>query len=147
MSAEEELEKAISLASLRFLGIKDKAGKPYIMHLIRVMNNLNTKDPQLMAIAMLHDIVEDKLSTFEELIKFGFSQRVIYTLILLTHDPVDTYDEYLSKLNEDVDSRLVKLADLKDNMDLTRFEFIDDKNLKRYKKYHDAYYYLGGNKL
>lgn len=137
-----DLAKAISIAAQGFEKITDKAGEPYILHCLRVMNNLHTRDKELQIIAILHDCVEDKVCTFDDLITHRFSQRVVYSLMLLTHDKVMPYEEYIKKLVSDNDARLVKLADLKDNSDITRLKGLTKKDFDRMEKYHWAYTYL-----
>lgn len=133
---------AIALASEGFKNISDKAGEPYILHCLRVMNNLHTKDTELQIIAVLHDCVEDGVCTIEDLVKLRFSQRVIYSLILLTHDKGQSYDDYIKAIATDKDARLVKLADLKDNSDITRLKGLTKSDFDRMEKYHKAFIYL-----
>lgn len=133
---------AIALASEGFKNKTDKAGEPYILHCLRVMNNLHTKDKELQCIAVLHDCIEDDVYTVEQLIKLKFSQRVIFSLILLTHDKQISYEEYIKKLSSDVDAVKVKIADLKDNSDITRLKGLSKKDFDRMEKYHKAYIYL-----
>ncbi len=137
------LAKAIALAAKGFEFKTDKAGEPYIMHCIRVMNNLNTTDNELKSIAILHDTVEDGVCTVLELVNLKFSQRVIYAVMLLTHDKEkDTYDEYIKKIATDVDATKVKLCDLKDNSDITRLKGLTKKDFDRMEKYNRSYVYL-----
>ncbi len=137
------LATAISLAAKGFENITDKAGEPYIMHCIRVMNNLNTTDSELKSIAMLHDTVEDEVCTILDLVNLKFSQRVIFAVILLTHDKEkDTYDDYIKKIATNADARLVKIADLKDNSDITRLKGLTKKDFDRMEKYNRSYVYL-----
>ena len=133
---------AISVAAKGFENKTDKAGEPYILHCLRVMNNLHTKDKELQAIAILHDCVEDGVCTVEELVHMKFSQRVIYAVILLTHDKKDSYEDYIKKIAWDNDARLVKLSDLKDNSNITRLKGLTKKDFDRMEKYHRAYTYL-----
>ena len=53
------LEKALAIAVEAHRGQKDRAGKPYILHPLRVMGRVSTEDEQIVAI--LHDVVEDTL--------------------------------------------------------------------------------------
>lgn len=55
LSVNEELALAISLAAQGHIYQRDKGGKPYILHPIKVMHYLKTTDMQLMAIAIMHD--------------------------------------------------------------------------------------------
>ena len=142
--AEEpaNLATAIAIAAKGFEFIVDKGGEPYMLHNFRVMNGLKTKDRELQTIAILHDCVEDNVCTVDDLIRMKFSQRVIFAVIVLTHDPKHSYEEYIKEIATCEDARLVKLEDLKDNMDFTRLKEITDKDLERLKKYTEASIYL-----
>jgi guanosine-3',5'-bis(diphosphate) 3'-pyrophosphohydrolase len=141
------LGKAIRIASEAFEYIKDKGGKPYILHCLRVMNNLNSNDDELNSIAVLHDFVEDFGGDDHEkmynIIKnAGFSARVITALRLLTHIKGVPYDDYIKQLAHNEDARRVKLADLKDNSDITRLKGLTKKDFDKMEKYHRSFIYL-----
>lgn len=136
------LDVAITITSTAFKNRIDKAGKPYLLHCLRVMNNLNTKDEELQCIAVLHDLVEYTEYTFPMLRDLGFSERVISGVRWLTHMRDKSYEEYINDLTINQDAVKVKIADLKDNMDLTRLSNLTDKDIERLKKYHKAYVYL-----
>lgn len=141
------LGKAIKIASVAFEDVKDKGGNPYILHCLRVMFNLNSTDEELNSIAILHDYIEDcggddHEAVYRELYVEGFSQRVITTLRLLTHIKGVSYDDYIKQLAHNEDARRVKLADLKDNSDITRLKGLRKKDFDRMEKYHKAYIYL-----
>lgn len=53
------LGRAIKIASEAFEGVKDRGGKPYILHCLRVMWDLKSEDEELNCIAVLHDFIED----------------------------------------------------------------------------------------
>lgn len=138
------LGKAIAIAAKGFENRNDKGGEPYILHCLRVMNNLHTRDKELQSIAVLHDCIEDGVCTLGELAKEGFSIRVITALNLLTHDKSTPYDEYISALSSNRDAVQVKLSDLRDNSDITRLKGLGKDDLERMYKYHKAYTYLKG---
>lgn len=140
------LATAIALASKVFEHKIDKAGKPYILHCIRVMNNVGT-DEERQTIAILHDVVEDTQKdetpiTLETLKKMGFSIRVVVAVGLLTHDKSVPYMDYIKRIATNEDARAVKLADLRDNSDITRLKGLRKKDFDRMEKYHAAYLYL-----
>ncbi|WP_198646634.1 hypothetical protein [Escherichia coli] len=60
---------AIKLASENHLKQKDRGGMPYILHPLRVMHELGNDDLQLMAIGVLHDILEDTKITAYDLVR------------------------------------------------------------------------------
>jgi GTP diphosphokinase / guanosine-3',5'-bis(diphosphate) 3'-diphosphatase len=141
------LGKAISLASQAFENVKDKGGQPYILHCIRVMNNLHTEDEELKCIAILHDYIEDIFKDNPEkglmlLSEIGFSRRVVQALNLLTHRKETPYDDYIKAISFNADATKVKLADLKDNSDITRLKGLTKKDFDRMEKYHRSYVYL-----
>jgi len=135
-----DLARAISIAAVGFEKVMDKGGQPYILHCLRVMNQMDTEEEKIVAI--LHDTVEDGVITIEELIKERFSQNVIYALILLTHEKGKPYDEYIKGISIDTLATKVKLADLKDNSDITRLKGLTKKDFDRMEKYHRSYVYL-----
>jgi hypothetical protein len=135
-----DLARAISIAAVGFEKVKDKGGQPYILHCLRVMNQMDTEEEKIVAI--LHDTVEDGVITIEELIKERFSQNVIYALILLTHEKGKPYDEYIKGIALDPLATKVKKADLKDNSDITRLKGLTKKDFDRMEKYHRSYVYL-----
>jgi guanosine-3',5'-bis(diphosphate) 3'-pyrophosphohydrolase len=133
---------AIALAAEGFKDKVDKAGEPYILHCLRVMNNLHTRDKELQSIAILHDVVEDRVATLHDLRVLKFSERVIEAVMLLTHPAGMEYQKYIRRLADNEDARLVKLADLRDNSDITRLKGLTKKDMERMEKYHQAYTYL-----
>ncbi len=137
------LSKAIAIVAEGFKDRYDKGGQPYILHCLRVMNSLHTRDEELQSIAILHDCVEDNICTFEELQKYGFSNRVIRAVDILTHRKDEDYLKvYIKKVSLNNDARLVKLADLEDNSRITRLKGLNKSDFERIEKYHIAYTYL-----
>lgn len=133
---------AIALTAEGFKNKTDKSGEPYILHCLRVMNNLHTKDKELQSIAVMHDVVEDGIVTQYQLADLGFSDRVLQAIYLLTHRKGEEYDNYIKQVAFNKDAILVKLADLKDNSDITRLKGLTKADLDRAEKYHRAYTYL-----
>lgn len=133
------LEKAIAIASNAHAGQVDKGGKPYILHPVRVMMAQQSIDA--MIVGVLHDVVEDTTISLEELTKLGFSNEVVEAINCLTKKGKN-YDMYLQKVKQNSLAREVKLADLADNMDLSRLPTVTEKDLKRQQKYLKASEYL-----
>jgi (p)ppGpp synthase/HD superfamily hydrolase len=136
------LSVAIAIAANGFKNRTDKGGEPYILHCLRVMNNLHTRDKDLQCIAMLHDCVEDGVCTIDDLWDAGFSKRVITNVEILTHQKDVPYMDYIKIIAHYPDARLVKLADLRDNSDITRLKGLTKNDFDRMEKYHTAYIYL-----
>lgn len=135
----DQFDKALQVASKAHSGRKDKGGKSYILHPIRIAMRLRTDDEELMAIAIMHDVVEDSDYTFIDLENLGFSARVIAALKLLTHYKGQSYDEYIEGMSNNIDALKVKREDLRDNSDITRLKGVSEKDIKRMEKYQRAY--------
>lgn len=136
-SLEKQLEQAIKLASIKHYGQKDKANKPYIFHLLHVMNNLDDLNAKI--VGVLHDILEDTDITRNDLLNYGFSEEIVIAVEILTKPKNQKYMDYIENIKSNTIARKVKLIDLKHNIDLTRLSEISDKDLKRNIKYLEAY--------
>ena len=131
-----DIEKAIGLALKVHNGQKDKAGAPYILHPLRVMLSMET-DLEMQT-AVLHDAIEDGAVTLEILRSGGFSEEVCSAVVVLTKKSGESYNKYLNRVNQNPISRKVKMADLKDNMNLNRLEKPTQKDRERTEKYRKA---------
>ncbi|MBU3847161.1 MAG: HD domain-containing protein [Candidatus Acinetobacter avistercoris] len=131
------LEKAIALAANRHAGQVDKANQPYILHPLRVMLKMKTTPQQI--VAVLHDILEDTNTTVVELITLGFSSEIVDAVIALTKKEDENRIEVAYRIVKNPLARAVKLADLADNMDISRIPQPSSGDLLRleeYKKVH-----------
>jgi len=134
------IELAVSIALEAHKGQKDKAGKPYILHPLRLMSKFDREDLQI--IAVLHDVVEDSHITLDKLNRYEFHPRIITAVGRLTHRLHETYPEYIERVSGNDLATQVKLEDLRDNMDVIRLGgdypwCMDD--FRRLKKYAIAY--------
>lgn len=127
------LETALQLAAAAHSGQQDKAGRPYILHPIRVMLSVKTNEEQIAAI--LHDTVEDTAVTFEQLSESGFSAEIIGAVRALTKLDGESRVEAARRAVKHPIARQVKLADVKDNMDMSRIPNPTDKDLARLDEY------------
>jgi len=131
------LDQALRIAVDAHAGQLDKAGKPYILHPLRVM--MTVESPSLDSariVAVLHDVAEDSQWTVEKLAtEVGLSPDEKAALHLLTHDDGNDYGAYVDRLSTNALARAVKIADLRDNLDVTRLEMITDRDAKRITKY------------
>lgn len=119
----------------------DKGNMPYIMHPIRVSERCKTSEAKIAA--LLHDTLEDSVLTVENLTRSGIGKEIAVAVYLLTHKEPDTYEEYINRLSVNKIAVEVKLADLEDNMDITRLIGpLTDKDFQRLQKYKSAYDYL-----
>ncbi len=99
-------------------GQKDKAGAPYIHHVIRVTHRLRHQTPEVLAVAWLHDTVEDDENVdLDTLREWGFPERVVRAVDAITHRKDEPLDQYMARVRADVMARIVKGADINDNSD------------------------------
>lgn len=136
------LEQAIAIAAKAHTGQKDKVGRPYILHPLRVMFRCQSDDAKIVAI--LHDVVEDTAVTVAELQNVGFGQDILDALDGVTKREGESYDDFVERAAKNPISREVKLADLEDNMDVRRLPTIGEKDAKRLDKYVKAWRRLTG---
>ncbi len=141
MNRGEMLGKMLVLATTAHAGQYDKAGKPYILHPLAVMNILASEDEELQCIALGHDIIEDTKTTYRELRAAGMSERVIEGIRAMTKVPGQTYEEYQEAVLANRDAMFVKKADLTHNTDIRRLKGVTEKDIARMAKYH-AFYLL-----
>ena len=130
------LDRAIELAKQHHEGQTDKAGKPYIEHPLRVMNQVESEEEKI--VAVLHDIVEDTDISLDDLRNEGFSKEVVDAVECLTKQDDENYDSYIERISFNKLAIKIKLADLEDNRDLTRLPEVTDKDLERVEKYDKA---------
>jgi len=131
------LERAIEISVEAHKGQIDKGGSPYILHPLRVMGNVDGESEKI--VAVLHDVVEDSNWTFEALLAEGFSIEVIEALKSVTKESEDEdYDLFIQRAMQNPIGRKVKIADLRDNLDVTRISDITDTDVKRINKYKKA---------
>ena len=130
------LDRAIELAKQHHEGQTDKAGKPYIEHPLRVMNQVESEEEKI--VAVLHDIVEDTDISLDDLRNEGFSEEVVSAVECLTKQDGENYDSYIERISFNPLAVKIKLADLEDNRDLTRLPEVTDKDLERVEKYDKA---------
>lgn len=114
------LAHALKLAYEAHEGQVDKAGASYILHCLRVAEAMTTTEEKIVAI--LHDIVEDTEITFEWLEHEGFSEEVVTAVKAITRELEEPYNEYLRRVAQNELAYKVKLADMMDNSDVTRFK-------------------------
>ena len=73
-------------------------------------------------VAILHDVVEDSAVTLDDLRAEGFSTEVVEAIDHVTRRADESYEAFIERIAPHPLARRVKLADLEDNMDMTRLE-------------------------
>lgn len=116
----------------------DLAGRPYEEHLETVVKLVKhyTNDEETIAIAWLHDVIEDTTDTVSDLKIQGYPESVIDGVLQLTREKGYPYKEYISEITSPK-AKLVKICDLLHNQDDRRLPS-ERKNTERRYKYHRA---------
>ena len=123
LTPDEQLAKAKKIAYERHANQLDKGGNPYIEHPKYVAEHVNTVLDK--TVAWLHDTIEDTGYTVSMMRADGFDDNVIAAVQLLTHKKGEPYLDYIKNLASNETARNVKIADLHNNMDLTRLPVND----------------------
>jgi len=124
---------AFGLASKAHEGQVDKGGNPYIEHPLAV-ERLVSK-PKEGVVALLHDVVEDTDVTLEDLAPFG--RQVVKAVDAITQRAGESRDGYLTRVEANPIARIVKIADLTHNSDLSRIPHPTQRDFNRVKKYQE----------
>ena len=131
------IQDAVILAVEVHKGQKDKGGYPYVTHPLRVM--FECKGEYSRMTAVLHDTIEDSnIVSLQLLGAQGYPLPVIEALAYLTRGKDETYAQYIDRISKNDIARKVKIADLRDNLDVTRLPFIEDGDVYRLNKYLKA---------
>ncbi len=133
LNPEDLLNKAIEIAELAHDGQIDKANKPYISHPLRVMNAVETVEEKI--VAVLHDAVEDTDLTLEDLRVAGFSDVIIEAIDAITKREGEKLNDYLRRVMDNEIALRVKIADMTDNMDISRISNPTEKDRERIRIY------------
>lgn len=139
------IDRAIMIASIAHAGQKDKADKPYILHPLRVMltvaSDKYATDEQKI-VAVLHDVIEDTYVQEQQLRENGFSEDIINAIKSVTKIEGESRIDAAKRTKLNPIGRVVKLADLKDNMDLSRIAKPTAKDLLRVAEYEKVQKFL-----
>lgn len=136
------LAQAIELAAARHNGQFDRAGKPYILHCLAVMKAVEPSGYNAAITAVLHDIVEDTDVTIAEVTKW-FGKEIGQAVDAITKRKDEGYHEYLKRVKANKIARLVKIADLRHNSDLSRMTWrTKASDYQRVAKYAMAHSFL-----
>jgi hypothetical protein len=144
---------ALHLATALFEGVTDKAGKPYIGHLLRVRDGLRglfqeaaaDRRESLQVIALLHDVIEDISGwTYEDLADIGFDAFEIDGIRAVTKQSEgEPYFDAMVRVGLTPQAIPSKRSDLRDNSDISRFSRLPRAaDFERLTKYFLADKYL-----
>lgn len=139
------INKALNIAIEAHKWQTDKAGMPYIFHLLRVSEKGQTETEKICG--LLHDIVEDTEWTFDKLKQEGFSDKIVSVIKCITKRKGENYMDFIKRVSKNPIATRIKINDLEDNMDIKRLSFLTEKDLERLNKYIRAYHFLKSKKM
>ena len=114
-------EQALTVANNAHRNQKRWGGQPYIIHPIAVADRLPV---HLKVLGYLHDVLEDNA---EEYPLTRLSELFPVWVVERTKLPDENYDDYILRVAEDRATRLVKIADLFDNLKDIKLGSLRDK--------------------
>ena len=138
---DDDYDRAYRLVSYLFKDKRDKAGEPYLGHLIRVSDRLSMGDAKVAA--LLHDVVEDIDDiSFDDLKDLGFSDSIVDIVKIVTKDKSKgiSYHDWIGEIiaTGNVDAIKVKYSDMMDNFSLDRLNKLDEETKRHLiSKYKD----------
>jgi GTP diphosphokinase / guanosine-3',5'-bis(diphosphate) 3'-diphosphatase len=88
--------------------------------------------------AVLHDVVEDTNLALSDLASEKFPSEVVAAIQALTKLPGESRIEAAHRAASDPIARVVKLADVTDNMDISRIAEPTEKDFARLKEYEQV---------
>ena len=133
MYYSEMVKKAVNIMFEAHKDDIDKGGYPYVFHPLDGENEVCT--------ALLHDVIEDHGDkySFEYLKKEGFNKEIIDALRLLTYEKEIPYMDYIANIAKNNVAKVVKIEDLKHNLDIRR---TSGEKAKKYDIYVKALEFL-----
>lgn len=115
------IERAIQKAAQWHAGQFDKAGEAYILHPLSVMFRVRRAghSEEVQVAAVLHDVVEDCPVDLNDIDHY-FGARMVDIIDALTRREGEPYEAFIDRVKQHPVARIVKLADIDDNLDPAR---------------------------
>jgi (p)ppGpp synthase/HD superfamily hydrolase len=132
----EMWDGAFKWASNIYGGKRDKQDKPLMLHALRVMTTMQMYGETHMLVGLLHDTIEEaedvELAT---VVLHNFPPPIVRAVLAITRRSPERYFDYIRRVSLNEIATAVKLADLADNLDLTRGTFEGQETLReRYRR-------------
>ena len=117
---------------------KGKLGEPYILHVERVAENFPDDSLEYL-VALLHDTVEDTEITIDNLRYLGLPESVLEAVDAITHRTHEPLVEYYARIKCNPLATKVKLADVMDNLRVSRMQKLPkETQVRLMRKYRRA---------
>ena len=140
MDNRDKIRKAIEMASIAHDGQYDKGGVPYINHPLHLFSKFHTLECKI--VALLHDVIEDSFQYTLGDIEREFGVKIRNAVDAITKRGGEPYQIYLDRVKDNEIARLVKVEDLRHNLDRSRVKTITDHYITREAKYMKALEFL-----
>ena len=128
----EKYQKALKFIAKHHSGQKRKNGNPYIIHPIRVSQEVHSEEEKVTA--LLHDVVEDSAVSLLD-IEYLFGKDVREAVDAITSREGENYFDYIIRVKNNKIATVVKIADISDNL-------ADSPSSKSIEKYAQALDFL-----
>jgi guanosine-3',5'-bis(diphosphate) 3'-pyrophosphohydrolase len=136
--------KAIFFSQEAHIGQIDKNNEPYIYHPMRVWFAIRDQfwDEKTQIAALLHDVLEDTGIT-KDILSSHFNDEIVDAVEVLTRKENEVYGTYIKRVKQHLIARVVKVADLMDNLDEKRLGQLSEYEQKKLsKRYRNAARFL-----
>lgn len=148
LSGSELILAAEAIAARAHDGQVDKVGGEYVVHLRSVASRVRPHTAEHIAVALLHDVIEDSAYTADDLRDARIPNDVVAAVALLTRTEDVAPEDYYAGIRTNDLALAVKLADLADNTDPARLHRLPERTQDRLRtKYRQAYAELGAADL
>lgn len=136
----DDYTRAFVIVGALFTDKVDKAGEPYLYHLLYVSDHVETEAEKI--VGLLHDLVEDTDITFEDLLDVGFSDEVVDALRIITKMEGESYPDFITRIIEsnNIIAIRVKKVDMENNMDPKRLSKVDEETRVRLQNKYESQY-------
>lgn len=137
-------EQLIEVLIEKFRDKKDRGGHPYIEHIFRVAEEAEALQVGSYITGLIHDALEDTDLTADDLFLIGVRNADINRVSVLTRKPDDVYEHYINRIKKyakqynDKIILAVKIADLNDNLNVSRLKGLNNQDLLRLQRYMNA---------
>lgn len=137
-------EQLIEVLIEKFRDKKDRGGHPYIEHIFRVAEEAEALQVGSYITGLIHDALEDTDLTADDLFLLGVRNADINRVSVLTRKPDDVYEHYINRIKKyakqynDKIILAVKIADLNDNLNVSRLKGLNNQDLLRLQRYMNA---------
>jgi len=111
----KQVEDAINISKLAHVGVEYRPTMPYIVHCQRVATSVATFGYLFEIVGYLHDTLEAGKITLSDATSY-FGSQVGDALDAITRLPGEHYSVYIGRVKANPIARIVKIADLEENL-------------------------------